>query len=184
MKHGIRKMTMQKLIASMGISTKTVYQYFDSKEQLLEACLNQMYGRMKDDAQSILDKAPSPVLALLGMFRAAFSLDFGVNHSFFHDLNYYYPDLQNKAIDRQRNNFRKLFMPIVQRSVAEGYIDPRVDLDIAMKGVSTLYASITRGEEYRNYKGSFPELFRNLVEVYIKGMCTEKGRREIENHPQ
>ena len=34
--HGIRKMTMQKLVEAMGLSTKTVYKYFTDKEDLLQ----------------------------------------------------------------------------------------------------------------------------------------------------
>ena len=44
LKHGIRSMTIKKLIGPMGISTKTVYKYFSSKEDLLAECLRVLYG--------------------------------------------------------------------------------------------------------------------------------------------
>ncbi|MEO6731986.1 MAG: TetR/AcrR family transcriptional regulator, partial [Ferruginibacter sp.] len=40
LKHGIREMSIQKLIEPLGISTKTVYKYFKNKEELLEEALN------------------------------------------------------------------------------------------------------------------------------------------------
>jgi len=36
LKYGIREMSIRKLIASLGISTKTVYKYYKNKEELLE----------------------------------------------------------------------------------------------------------------------------------------------------
>jgi len=36
LKHGIRQMSIQKLVEPLGISTKTVYKYFKNKEELLE----------------------------------------------------------------------------------------------------------------------------------------------------
>jgi hypothetical protein len=45
-----------------------------------------------------------------------------------------------------------------------------------------IYTSITRPEDKKRKSNPY-ELFKNLVEVYIRGMCTEKGLKEIENNP-
>jgi hypothetical protein len=65
----------------------------------------------------------------------------------------------------------------------EGYLHQFIVPEVALKGIVLLYTSITRSENYKEYKGSPYELFKNLVEVYIRGMCTEKGLKEIENNP-
>ena len=45
LKHGIREMSIQKLVEPMGISTKTVYKYFKNKEELLEEALHLHYAQ-------------------------------------------------------------------------------------------------------------------------------------------
>ena len=45
LKYGIRAMSIQKLIEPLGISTKTVYKYFQNKEQLLEEALSLYYAQ-------------------------------------------------------------------------------------------------------------------------------------------
>ena len=183
LKHGIREMTIKKLVEPMGISTKTVYKYFKSKEDLLADCLKVLYDGLYNEFAAILTRGDDPVTTLLILFRGTVVKDFGVNHQFFHDLNYYYPELQNDAIDRRRKEYGSLLIPLIQKGIDAGYFHQFLVPEIALKGISLLYATITRSEDYKNYKGGPYLLFKNLVEVYIRGMCAEKGLKEIENNP-
>lgn len=183
LKYGIREMTIKRLIEPMGISTKTVYKYFKSKEDLLAECLKVLYDGLYNELKAILSRGDDPVTTLLILFRGTVVKDFGVNHQFFHDLNYYYPELQNEAIDRKRKEYGSLLIPLVQKGIDAGYFHQFLVPEMALKGISRLYASITRSDDYKNYKGSPYLLFKNLVEVYIRGMCTEKGLKEIEKNP-
>lgn len=183
LKHGIRSMTIKKLVEPMGISTKTVYKYFASKQDLLSQCLHVLYNGYFNDFSLILSNNDSPVNLLLILFRGSLVKDFGVTHAFFHDLNYYYPELQNAAINRGGQNYRDFMIPLIERGVNEGYFNAFTKPDLALMSIITLYSSITRGEELKTHKGEPYVLFKNLVEVYIRGMCTEKGLKEIENNP-
>ena len=181
--NGIRNMTILKLIEPLGISTKTVYKHFDGKEALLAECLEVLYTGYFNEFKLIAGRKDNPVNSLLLLFRATLGKDFGINRQFFHDLNYYYPELQNAAISRVSQNYGSIMIPLVQRGIDEGYFIGSLDAGLALKGISTLYTLITRSEEYKDYEGSPYELFRNLVEVFIRGMCTPLGLIEIDNNP-
>ena len=181
--NGIRNMTILKLIEPLGISTKTVYKHFDGKEALLAECLEVLYTGYFNEFKLIAGRKDNPVNSLLLLFRATLGKDFGINRQFFHDLNYYYPELQNAAISRVSQNYGSIMIPLVQRGIDEGYFIGSLDPGLALKGISTLYTLITRSEEYKDYEGSPYELFRNLVEVFIRGMCTPLGLIEIDNNP-
>jgi AcrR family transcriptional regulator len=183
LKHGIREMTIKKLIEPMGISTKTVYKYFKSKEDLLSECLTVLYDGLYNEFAAILSRGDDPVTTLLILFRGTVVKDFGVNHQFFYDLNHYYPELQNAAITRSSKNYGSLLLPLMQRGIDEGYFHDFLSPEVALKGIVILYSSITRSDEHKHFKGGSYKLFKNLVEVYIRGMCTEKGLKEIENNP-
>lgn len=183
MQYGIKNMTILKLVEPLGISTKTVYKYFASKEELLSECLNVLYDGYFNELNVIGKSDNNAVNKLLIMFRSAFSKDFGVNHQFFHDLNYYYPELQNAAINRTRQNYGMVMVPLVENGIAEGYFHSFINPLFALEGISTLYSSITRSERYKDYKGDISEVFKNLVEVYIRGLCTPKGIEVFENDP-
>jgi AcrR family transcriptional regulator len=182
LQYGIRSMTIKKLVEPMGISTKTVYKYFGSKEALLAECLKILYTGYYNEFILNLNSKDGAVNKLLAVFRSAYSKDFGTSHAFFYDLNYYYPDLQNAAIERTEQNYGSMLIPLIEKGIEEGYFAKEINPAIALDGIATLYTAITRSEKYRDYH--YPhELFKNLVEVYVRGMCTEKGIREIESNP-
>nr|WP_067060212.1 TetR/AcrR family transcriptional regulator [Mucilaginibacter sp. L294] len=182
LQYGIRSMTIKKLVEPLGISTKTVYKYFGSKEELLGECLRVLYEGYFNEFTITLGQKDSPVITLRNLFHGGLAKDFGVTHNFFHDLNYYYPELQNAALSRMRNNYNNLLMPLIETGIREGSFYKFIIPEMALKGIVILYTSITRSEEYK-HDGNPYELFKNLVEVFIRGMCTEKGLKEIENNP-
>src|ERR1700759_1556458 len=100
LKHGIRKMTVQKLVEPIGISTKTVYKYFSDKEDLLKHCLQKHYSVLALQFEAIKNESANPVITIFKIWHQAIELDFGVNHIFYHDLNYYYPKLQDAILHK------------------------------------------------------------------------------------
>jgi len=180
LKHGIRKMTVQKLIGPMGISTKTVYKYFNDKEELLKHCLVKHYSELAKDFD--ITGSSNPVIAIFKLWHNAMELDFGVNHIFYHDLNYYYPRLQDSILHRFfKKRFSKLG-ELMEKGVKQGYF--RNDIVPAMipEVTSALYSSITRTDQFKKYKLTPGVLMQNTIEAYLRGVCTEKGLKELKRN--
>ena len=180
LRHGIRKMTVQKLIAPMGISTKTVYKYFNDKEELLKHCLVKHYSELAKDLD--ITGSSNPVIAIFKLWHNAMELDFGVNHIFYHDLNYYYPRLQDSILHRFfTKRFSKLG-ELMEKGVKQGYF--RNDIVPAMipEVTSALYSSITRTDQFKKYKLTPGVLMQNTIEAYLRGVCTEKGLKELKRN--
>ena len=179
LKHGIRKMTIRKLAESMGISTKTVYKYFHDKEELLKHCLVRHYSELAKDFNITVPGDSSPLIPLFRLWYHAMELDFGVKHIFYHDLNYYYPRLQDSILQRF---FKKKFSELdelVDSAIKQGYFRDDIVPKLILQVVSTLYSSITRTDQFKKYKLSPAGLMQNTIEAYLRGICTEKGLTEL-----
>jgi AcrR family transcriptional regulator len=182
LKHGIRDITIARLIAPLGISTKTVYKYFESKEVLLKECLHILYDNHFQELRKILSGKLDPVNKILSVFKGALKEDFGISNAFYHDLNYYYPELQNEAVKRISDESGALIIPVLEQGIREGYFLSGLNPQISLMGISTLYTFITRGNESEGGGHGPHLLFENLVEIYLRGMCTEKGRKQMEKN--
>ena len=66
--HGIREMSNYRLVEILGISTKTLYKYFTSKEELLEETLHLFYSRQFRLLEERVEDQPAIplILDLLG----------------------------------------------------------------------------------------------------------------------
>jgi len=180
LKHGIRKMTIQKLIEPMGISTKTVYKYFNDKEELLKHCLVKHYSELAKDFN--ITGNSSPVTTILSLWHNAMDLDFGVNYVFYHDLNYYYPKLQDSILHRFfKKKFSKLG-EVVEKGMREGYFRNDIVPELIPEVTSALYSSMTRTDQFKKYGLAPAVLMRNTIEAYLRGVCTEKGLKELKRN--
>jgi AcrR family transcriptional regulator len=176
---GIRNNTVQKLAAGMGISTKTMYKYFADKEALLEECLKVHYSQTDKEMQQMLTADPSPVAFLCSVYAKSVDLDFGTDHLFYHDLNYYYPELQDKAIKQFSNGAFKILLSAMSRGINEGYFLPHLKPAVVMEAFTVLYASVTRQGTYKKFKLKPQQLIAHTVDIYLRGICTEKGLIEF-----
>ena len=183
LKHGIRKMTVQKLVEPLSISTKTVYKYFTDKEDLLKICVTVHYQRLaKMITATSGNTSLSPVIILLQLWREAIQLDFGVNHIFYHDLNYYYPRLQDAIMKKVFKKYPIELKEILEDGQKKGYFRKNSITDIVLDAIEVLYANITRTGKFKGAGLSPVVILENTVEVYLRGLCTQKGLQELDQY--
>ena len=159
----------------MGISTKTLYKFFADKEALLEACLMMHYAGTDREIKSILDAEPNPVDFICTLYAKSTALDFGANYLFYHDLNHYYPALQDKVIIRNARSTGEIMTGTLQLGIDEGYFLPYLKPAVVLTALTVLYTSVTRFDTYKNFNLTPGELVKHTIDIYLRGICTEKG---------
>lgn len=178
LEHGIRKMTMQKLVLALGISTKTMYKYFNNKEALLEECLKMNYQGADSGITEMLNGSPNVVVSLVRVFSKSMEIDFGTSHLFYYDLNYYYADLQDKAIKQYSSGAIQIITGLIQQGIDEAYYLPYLKAPIVLETLNVLYASVTRSSVYKGF-GMKRDLVKHTILIYLRGICTGKGLQII-----
>jgi AcrR family transcriptional regulator len=182
LKFGIRKMTIQKLVEPMGISTKTVYKYFSNKEDLLKECISLHYSRLFEKSAEAKNDSASPVVTIFKMLHGGIKIDFGSNHLFYHDLNYYYPQLQDNTLKKYASRYQEDFFKLLEDGMVQGYFRKDILPNVVLEIITGMYASITRTKEFKKFKLPPLVVFKNTIEVYLRGICTVKGLKELDKN--
>src|SRR5690348_4438951 len=68
--HGFRGVSMDDLTAELGMSKKTLYSRFDTKQQLLEAVIDEQFRRVSEECERILAAEGTDFPATLQEFLA------------------------------------------------------------------------------------------------------------------
>jgi AcrR family transcriptional regulator len=179
LEQGIRSMGMQKIAAVMGISTKTLYKHFADKEALLEACLMVHYGAMDSDISTLIGSEQNPVELIFTLYARSAALDFGANYRFYHDLNHYYPQLQDKVISRFFGHLEATMTGMLKAGMYDGYFIHGLQAQVVFKAIGVLYESVTRFDTYEKFRLNPDELIKHTLNIYLRGICTEKGLQVI-----
>lgn len=173
--HGIKKMTVQKLVESLGLSTKTVYKYFVDKEDLLKQCLFVHYSNLFKETLVLEKEISNPVVNLLAFWHEVFKLDFGVNNVFYSDLNHYYPKLQDLILEKFSSQGQVMLTNIVIEGIEKGFFRSNIQLGVVLEIMGVLYGNITRNTNFKALNYSPIIIMQNTLDIYIRGICTEKG---------
>jgi AcrR family transcriptional regulator len=183
LKYGIRDMSIQRLIEPLGISTKTVYKYFKNKEELLEETLSLFHAQHRETWKS---KAAiqSAVILFFDIWHTGIELEYNVNKAFFKDLHYYYPELLRKKEAELDKEYTQQFIQVIHKGIKQGVFQKAINPEIIFMGITVLYQAIVREDQFKKYRVSSNEILLNTLALYIRGFCTEKGIKELDNHLQ
>jgi len=181
LQHGVRKMSNDKLVALLGISTKTLYKHFKDKEDLLTQALELFYSQQYELLENLAQDESAPIL-LFHIWQQGFEIEFTVNKTFFQDLHYYYPELEKKVETRLAKKIWKEFIQIINRGKEEGDLIEDIIPDAVLESISVLYVSIVRKGEFKKLHLSSHVVLLNTIASYIRGICTKKGIETLDKH--
>ncbi|UFH57845.1 TetR/AcrR family transcriptional regulator [Spirosoma sp. KNUC1025] len=119
LQYGIRQMSIQKLVESLTISTKTVYKYFTNKEELLEAVLYRYHG----EQYQLLEKLPvgeNAACLFFTIWQTAIDKEYQINKVFYEDLHDYYPELEQKVNAVIGPKFEQYFLAVIHQAIDQG----------------------------------------------------------------
>jgi AcrR family transcriptional regulator len=94
---GLRGFTMDELAQRAGVSKRTVYRYFDNKESIIEASLEQFMSEASARVEDLLAQNEQPSVFFQSLLNFLFARGkFIINPSTLSDLRLYYPQLWDK----------------------------------------------------------------------------------------
>ncbi|MCX2475373.1 TetR/AcrR family transcriptional regulator [Pedobacter sp. MC2016-05] len=178
---GTREISNVKLVEVLGISTKTLYKYFENKEGLLEQVLYLYHDQQYRCLNSLsLDK--NGACRFFDAWHYALEIAYNINQKFFEDLHHYYPELTRKVETAIDQKFTEKFLNIIQNAITDGSFEKDIKPMVVLDTVFLLHATIVRTEKFKKYQLSSFDIFLNTMFIYIRGLCSEEGISMLQEH--
>jgi AcrR family transcriptional regulator len=122
---GIRSIVMSELCSDLGVSKKTLYRYFSSKEEMVEAVMERWENRLKSPDDPIAHPPDGdPINALKAWIERWNSTDANYSDVFWHDLERDYPALYaryRQAILERSAEVRRLLSPMLRPGISDEF---------------------------------------------------------------
>ena len=180
---GIRSVSIDDICRELGISKKTFYVYFESKdeliEQLLQANLDYIAGKMEDLVN--LQDFKQLVKVFIKRQQAEKN-DVRRVPQLVYDLKKYYPrqfaDFQQKCFETQKN----YIMRYLEQGLKDGYV--RADLNIELTAVlfAKIHSDAIRDFEIiEGHNHNMHQLAHTAMDVFVRGVLSEEGLKLFES---
>ena len=128
MEHGCKRITMDDIAGAMHISKRTLYEYFERKEDLLVACFESMAANIDHRRQELVESGTSSIVLLLYMFRRISCRNY--NYALvISDTQRYYPEIYNRFFHFNCTQISETFHDILEQAQKEGKLRSNVDID-------------------------------------------------------
>ncbi len=176
LRHGIRSVTMDDVAAELGISKKTLYQYFRDKADLVGAVVDSYL--MKDEVFHCQEnKSLNAIDKILWIRKHISEMLKIVHNNMEYDLRKSYPDVYRQITDYKRKRIYQDNLTVMNQGKAEGLFREELDSDLMARIVVGRFLlvfnpdnEIFTDEEVRNIS-----LFDEMVDYHFHGVCTEEG---------
>ena len=174
---GIRAVKMDDISQELGISKRTLYELYENKEDLLYAGVVKHRGRQEQETLRLASQGHNVMSILLRVYKNKVETLKMVTPQFYEDMGKY-PRVMELLAENHRHN-RTRMMHFLHRGVEEGYFRKDVDYVIVTELFDAIGHHIMTQQLYKHY--SIEQLFRNLVFISLRGVCTQKGVKALDD---
>lgn len=180
MQYGFKTFTMDDLASKMGISKKTLYEHFPSKNDLVEAVLDYALDMSCKNVDAFVQ---GDGLVIENVYRNQKKVKeiFNINSDRpIWELQKYY----SKTYERMEIEFAKSDARFIDKLLEKGWKEGLFREDINVIFYKTFYSSVQR---LRSVANTFPErefpfwdTIYTLMEYFFRILVNEKGMKELE----
>jgi AcrR family transcriptional regulator len=183
-RYGIKSVTMDDIAKHLAISKKTIYQFFEDKNEMVETLMSQSLKKDECEFKQIQAESENVIVEVFNMMKHMGVMFSKVNPNIFYDLQKYHPNAWKQFKVFKHECMAKMVEDSIERGIKEGLV--RSDLNA--KVLARL--RIEEVEMGLNSEIFPPDKFKMLdvqlamIDHFLHGICTIKGHKLINKFKQ
>jgi AcrR family transcriptional regulator len=182
MQYGLKSVSMDDIASKIGISKKTIYLYFEDKEQLVAEVVKYITQNNQevcdDDSASAEDAIHEIFLAMIQMSKLFQTM----NPSILFDLQKYYPKaFYHFLIHKNEYIYNKIKNNLI-KGIKENLYRDDLDLEIITKLRVESIVMPFNIEFQQNTKIDLVHISQEITIHFLHGIASAKGLKQISKH--
>jgi len=175
MQYGLRSVSMDDIANNLGISKKTIYQYYVDKDQLVDEVIGEIMRH--NQACCDLDRA-SAENAVHEVFLA---IDFmmeifqSMNPSLLFDMQKYHPNAFRKFANHKNEYIYSMIKTNIERGIAEELYRPEIKTDVLARYRVESVTLPFNPEFHTKVKSGLADIEEEITMHFLFGLVSMKG---------
>lgn len=182
---GIRGVTMDMIAEHLGMSKRTLYEYFSSKNELVTQCMKQVVANRQKEAERIIAQSEHIIETYILFMRMHVNELKSAHPLFALDLKRHLPESICQPEEEFYTELRAQMVTFIQQGKEQGVFREQVNAEI----VSRLILQWIRFFRSDVIEATFPhdqfspvEVFEHITVNFIRGLATPKGLDYIDRY--
>jgi len=182
LKAGIKSVTMDDIAKHLGMSKKTIYQFFKDKNDLVIALVTKKLKEDEEQMEDIISKSANVIEEMINMMKCSEDIFSRINPIVIHDMQKYHPDAWAQFQKFKADVIVTTLEELLTKGIKQGYIRPDIDVKILARmrvaqvelGFNTSVFPIS---EFNPWKVQV-----QFLEHFNYGICTLKGYKLLNQY--
>lgn len=180
---GFARFTMDDLAAELGMSKKTLYQHFRSKDALIEELITRKAGAMIGGFEEILGIPGLSFAERTARFlRHAHTHLSEVGLPFLRDLRRFAPALHARVEAVRAQNIPRLWERLLRAGIDAGAVRADIDVPFVARLVLVTIQTLLLPENLERMGAQPHEAMGRFFNLIFAGLLTPAGHFDYENH--
>jgi AcrR family transcriptional regulator len=182
LKAGIKSVTMDDIAKHLGMSKKTIYQFFKDKNDLVIALVAKKLKEDEEQMEAIISKSANVIDEMINMMKCSEDIFSRINPIVVHDMQKYHPDAWAQFQKFKAEVIVSTLEKLLTKGIKQGYIRPDIDVKIlARMRVAQVELGFNTTEfpinEFNPWKVQV-----QFLEHFNYGICTLKGYKLLNQY--
>lgn len=178
--YGVKTITIDRIVKDLHTSKRTIYKYFEDKTALLEACLATYHQKIRQENEDVIKSSKNAIQAMGYLHQRIIYRASQTNPNFFNDILHYYPGLLQKSYKSMGNFAHSELEYLADWGKKDGLFLDDLDLEVTSKTVLALLELLKDNNRFPVSEFSKERLTFGIMLPYLKGVCTSKGLKQIQ----
>jgi AcrR family transcriptional regulator len=179
MQVGFSKVTLDEIASELGMSKKTLYKYFESKEQLLTECVSQSLQTIDENSNRIVS-SDQPFTEKIVSLVTLIGSQFGhLSKAGAGDLQRCAPDQWIRIETFRREKMLMRVGGLIAQGKAEGFVRTDIPDELIQLILLSSVQGIVTPEVLMQHSFSVSDALRAIFSTVFEGILTVKGKTII-----
>lgn len=180
---GYSALTMDALARELGMSKRTLYRHFRSKDELIDSIIEEIGQAIRDRMDAVL---ADPKLDFTGKLCALVEV-VGSNLALaspgmLHDLQRFAPQLYQKIDDLRQRNVPYVIGRLIRAGLAEGKVRPEIDPAFAVEFWLQAIRGLVHPAVLERTQLTPRQTLERAIHLFFGGLLSPAGRKDYDKH--
>ena len=184
MRFGLRSVSMDDIANSLGISKKTIYQFFADKNELVDAVLEETLNYNIQNCDRNRGDSTNAVEEIFLSMDIAEQIFRNMHPSLIYDMQKYHPQAFARFLKHKNDYLYNIISKNLLRGIKEELYRPEIDIEILSRFRVESMLMTFNPDFYLSQKHNLAEVEQQLIEHYLFGIASMKGHKLILKYQQ
>ncbi len=182
MRYGIRSITMDEIAAQLGISKKTIYQFFTDKDEMVEAVVDEEMKENEDACREFKVNAEDAVHEIFLAMENMQEMLKTMNPQLMYDLEKHHPGAYRRLKQYKYHFLYTMIKENLERGIKEEIYRSDLNPDITTRHRIESAFMIFNQDAFPQNKFPMNQTCQELALLYLHSICNSRGKKLIDKY--